>query len=47
MASKQFVSGWALMVIGCCGNAPGWANAICGVFGLLLVWFSDNEEGNA
>lgn len=47
MASKQFVAGWALVVIGCCGNAPSLVNAVCGVFGLLIVWFSDDGEGNA
>lgn len=45
MVSKAFVAGWALIVIGCCGKGPGWVSALCGVIGLLIVWFGDNSEG--
>ncbi len=44
MASKQFVAGWALIVIGCCGNGSGWVSALCGVIGLLIVFFGDDGE---
>lgn len=44
MVSRPFVSGWALIVIGCCGNAPGWANIFCLVAGVLIVWYGDDGE---
>lgn len=44
MVSKPFVAGWALIVIGCAGNGPGWFSALCGVVGVLIVFFSDDGE---
>jgi hypothetical protein len=47
MVSKPFVSGWALIVIGCCGNGSPWVNGVCGLVGLLIVFFSGDEESKA
>ena len=47
MASKPFVSGWAMIVIGCCGNGPWWASLLIGGLGVMVVWSAKEEEGSA
>lgn len=44
MVTKPFIAGWALIVIGACGNGPWWANAVIGAFGLLMVLRDYGEE---
>lgn len=45
MASKQFVGGWALIIVGACSNGPGWSNLIIGLFGLLIVLSCPDDSG--
>ena len=47
MASKAYVAGWALVVIGCCGNGPGWANLVIVMIGALAAWLFDEDEQGA
>lgn len=45
MATKQFVAGWALIVIGCCGNgSSAWVNAVIGGIGLVIVMFDGTDD---
>ncbi len=44
MATKPFVGGWALILIGACGNGPWWANAAVGLIGVLVVRSCSQKE---
>lgn len=41
---RQFITGWALIVVGACGNGTAWANLIVGILGIVSVYLSFDKE---
>lgn len=41
---RQFITGWALILVGACGNGPRLANLVIGILGVLAVYLSFSEE---